>query len=209
MDASHLSTGQGMKKRLLGVSLALATMASAVVASPVLAWEVEVGDCLSKPWARILEPAGDPWGRIVVGHDRSCKGWVRVPDQDWVDGATFLIAGRVLHRGERAWLPPGQYEGTWSNHDEVEHVDIVDTAHSVGITWGGVGKAGPFRLRYTIPKGCVLHTGWQYLVPETMTWVRQKDYTSNQLLASERVAKAGYYGPLYRGYTKGLTCPAD
>jgi hypothetical protein len=195
-------------KRLLGVSMALAMVASAVAVTPALAWEVESGNCVSRPWARILEPAGDPWGRIVVGHDGTCKGWVRVPDKDWVDGGTFFIAGKALKAGQRASLPPGEYDGTWSNSDEVEHVVIRDTAYSVGITWGGTGRHGSFQLHYTVPKGCILRTGWQYLVPETMTWVRQKDYTANQLLASERVAKAGYYGALFRGYQVGLDCPA-
>lgn len=193
-------------KRLFGASMALALLASAFAVTPALAWHVYTGDCQSKPWARILEPAGDPWGRIVVGHDRTCKGWVRVPDEDWVEGGSFIIAGRELKRGERLWLPPGEYQGTWSNYPEVEDVVIRDTAGPVDIVWGGVGKAGSFRLDYHIPNGCVLRTGWQYLVPETLTWVQ--DLTNHRRLASERVAKAGYYGKLYRDYVQGVTCPA-
>ena len=45
----------------------------------------------------------------------------------------------------------------------------------------------------------------QYLEPEAMTWVQ--DRTNGQRLAMKRVAKAGWYGMLYRDYMRGITCP--
>jgi hypothetical protein len=193
-----------MKKTIV-VSMALALIASAFAVTPALGWHVYSGDCQSKPLARIIEPAGDPWGRIIVKHDRACTGWVRVPDEEWVDGGTFNIAGKTLKAGERAWLPPGEYRGTWSNFPEVTHVVIRDTAGPVLVVWRGIGKTGEFKARYRIPNGCVLKTGWRYLEPETLTWVQ--DRTNKQRLATKRVAKAGYYGMLYKDFDKGITCP--
>jgi hypothetical protein len=191
-------------KKLIVASSVLALIASAFTVTPALAWHVESGDCSTQPSARIIEPAGDPWGRIVVNHDRVCRGWVRVPDEAWVEGGTFHIAGKVLARGERAWLKPGEYEGTWSNTDEIEQVLIRDTSRPVVVVWRGLGKDGEFTMSYNIPKHCVLRTGWHYLLPETLTWVQ--DRTGRQRLATDRVAKAGYYGKLFQGYTKGITC---
>jgi len=192
-------------KKLFVASLTLALMASAITITPALASYVESGDCKSTPAGRIIEPAGDPWGRIIVKHDRSCRGWVRVPDESWVGDATFYIGDVQLKAGERAWLPPDRYQGIWSNSDEVENVVIRDTAGPVVVTWRGIGKTGLFKTKYRIPNGCVLRTGWRYLVPETLTWVQ--DRTDKRRLATKRVAKAGYYGKLFKGYRKGITCP--
>ena len=192
-------------KKLIVVSAALSMLASVLTVAPALAWHVESGDCATEPSASIIEPAGDPWGRIVVKHDQFCRGWVRVPDEDWVEGGTFHIAGKVLTAGDRVWLKPGEYEGTWSNTPEVEHVVIRDTSGPVVVVWRGLGKTGEFTKSYRIPKHCVLKTGWHYLQPETLTWVQ--DRTGRQRLATDRVAKAGYYGKLFQGYTKGVSCP--
>lgn len=192
-------------KRVFAGALALALVVSTLTITPALAWHVESGDCSSKPSAKIIEPAGDPWGRIIVRNDRSCLGWVRVPDESWVDGGTFRIDGKVLRAGQRAWLRPGEYVGTWSNTDEVEHVVIRDRAGPVKVVWRGVGRRGEWKLKYTIPNQCVLKTGWQYLSPETMTWVQ--DRTHQKRMASKRVAKAGWYGFLYKGYRRGIHCP--
>jgi hypothetical protein len=188
--------------RVIPISAALAVMAAAFSITPALAWDVESGDCQSEPVAHIIEPAGDPWGRVVV--KRSCKGWVRVPDKDWVAGGTFHIAGKVLRAGELAWLRPGTYEGTWSNTPEVEHVVIRDTAGPVIVSWRGVGRSGAFKNRYRVAGQCVLKTGWQFLEPETKTWVQ--DVTNGRRLATKRVAKAGWYGPLYKDYVRGIAC---
>jgi hypothetical protein len=192
-------------KRLMAIATTLALLCSAFSVTPALAWHVESGDCRSKPVGRIIEPAGDPWGRIIVKHDRSCRGWVRVPDEDWVDGGTFHIAGKVLRAGDRAWLAPGTYEGSWSNFPETERVVIRDTAGPVRVVWRGVGRHGMFKLKYEVPNRCVLKTGWHFLQPETLTWVQ--DHTNGQRLATKRVAKAGWYGKLYKGYFRGITCP--
>ena len=193
-------------KKLFVASLALALTASAFVVTPALAWYVDSGNCRSQPAALIMEPAGDPWGRITVRHDRTCRGWVQVPAEEWVDGATFYIAGKELKAGQRAWLPPGEYQGTWSNTPEIEDVVIRDSSGPVLVVWHGVGKTGVFNKKYRIPNGCVLKTGWRYLEPESLTWVQ--DRTNRQRLATERVAKAGYYGKLYKDYDRGITCPA-
>ncbi len=191
-------------KKMLMVSTVLALIASALAVTPALAWHVFTSDCQAETSARIIEPAGDPYGRIVVKNDGRCLGSVRVPDAAWVDGGTFHVAGKVLKAGERAWLPPGDYTGTWSNFPEVEHFSIRNTSGPVRVVWRGVGRSGAFWRTYVVPRGCVLKTGWRYLQPETLTWVQ--DRTNWQRLATDRVAKAGYYGALYRGYTKGITC---
>jgi hypothetical protein len=191
-----------MMHRAISIAAALAVIAAAFSVTPALAWEVESGDCESRPVASMIGPAGDPWGRMVVKH--TCKGWVRVPDEDWVAGATFHIAGKVLKAGDLVRLPPGTYEGTWSSTPEVEHVTIRDTGRPIVVVWRGAGKSGHFKNRYRVPNQCVLKTGWQYLQPESMTWVQ--DVTNKQRLATQRVAKAGWYGPLYKQYTRGLTC---
>jgi hypothetical protein len=193
-------------KRLILMAMSLALIASTMAVTPALAWWVKSGDCKSKPVARIVEPAGDPFGRIVVRHNRSCKGWVKVPDADWLDGGTFFIADKALTAGQRASLPPGEYVGTWSNIDEIEHVVIRDVAGPVHVAWRGIGRDGHFVTSYDIPNGCVLRTAWHYLVPESLTWVQDRTHTRR--LATKAVAKAGYYGALYKGYDKGVTCPA-
>lgn len=192
-------------KRVFAGALALALAVSALTVTPVLAWHVDSSDCESKPVARIIEPAGDPWGRVIVKHDRTCKGCVRVPDEPWVDGGTFTIGGKVLKAGERAWLRPGTYTGTWSNTTEPTRVVIRDRTGPVTVVWRGVGRGGEWKRKYVIPNQCVLKTGWQYLVPETLTWVQ--DRTNGTRLATKRVAKAGWYGMLYRDYARGITCP--
>ena len=193
-----------MKRVVVGATV-LALVVSVLTITPAVAWYVEYGDCVSKPVARIIEPAGDPWGRIIVKHDRTCRGWVRVPDEDWVGGGTFHIDGKVLEAGERAWLRPGEYVGTWSNTTETEHVVISDRAGPVTVAWRGIGRGGKWKREYVIPNECVLKTGWQYLKPETLTWVQ--DRTNARRLATKRVAKAGWYGMLYKDYVRGLTCP--
>lgn len=193
-----------MKRVVVGAAV-LTLVVSALTVTPALAWHVESGDCESKPVARIIEPAGDPWGRIVVKHDRSCRGWVRVPDDSCYADATFHIAGKVLESGERAWLPPGEYVGTWSNTTETEHVVIEDKAGPVVVAWRGIGRRDEWIRKYVVPNGCVLKTGWQYLRPETRTWVQ--DRSNGRRLAGKRVAKAGWYGMLYRDYDRGISCP--
>lgn len=188
------------------LSIALAILATAIIATPALGWHVDTGDCTPAPKAIIREPYGDPYGRIVVRNDRSCRGWVAVPDASWVKGGYLTVDGTDVRigRGESARLKAGSYTGRWTNSSEVEHFTIAAHGQSVDVVWRGIGKAGLFKADITVPDGCVYRSGYRWLKGSTKTWVQDRTHATR--LATQRVSPPGYYKPLWHGYDKGLTC---
>lgn len=202
----------------LPIIASLAIVASLFTAAPAAAWHVETGDCASDVRGAIFEPYGDPWGRIVVRNDRTCWGFVRVPDERWVGDGILTVreagssdAVGFAARGERIYLRPGDYVGTWSNSQEVEHFAIYNEAGPVTVGWSFVGRQGKTVKVYTVPAGCVLRSGYQWLEGRTVTKLR--DRTNRRLLPAMagqqtrlRTAAPGWYKPLVRDYARGLTC---
>lgn len=185
--------------------LVAATMAA--TAAPALGWHVSTGDCESAATAWASDPGGDPFLRVVVRNDRSCFGWVGVPDNAWAEGTVFHVGHRTAGRGERIYLRPGSYTGTWSNSSEVEHFTIRDTAGTVRIGWSGVRRNGRHTRVVDVPAGCTWRSPWVWHLGGTKMWVQ--DRTHSERLLTKRVAPPGFYGGLWRGYTKGLSCPVS
>jgi hypothetical protein len=62
----------------------------------------------------------------------------------------------------------------------------------------------PWGRRVTVPAGCVYRTGWHYERPYTALTVKRGN---GQTLARRSSGAGGFYGPLYRGFEQGLSCP--
>jgi len=61
----------------------------------------------------------------------------------------------------------------------------------------------PWGRKVVVPGGCIFRTGWRYEHPRTMLSVRRGNGT---VLARMSSGPGGYYGPLWRGFERGMTC---
>lgn len=208
--------------RRLPISIAIASLATLTLASSALGWCVETGKDSQrvidpKVHTKVIGPKGDPFYRLVVKVTETkvtaCTGWVRVPDRDWVNGYVLKVRGTdvTVARGERAHLPAGSYVGEWHKGtrvlEEVERFDIscvraVIQPHAAKVKWHGIGRQGYSAKTFTVPEGCTYRTGWRWLKGRTMTSV----VVDGERMERFRTAKPGYYGKLYTGFTRGLTC---
>lgn len=208
-----------MKRSITSTALALA--ATLVISTVAAAWHVDVtagarDPIAPKVTAKSFGPKGDPWHRIVVkvGPVRygPCIGSVSVPDAKWANGTTLTVDGTsvAIGRGQSAPLPAGDYVGRWSNSQEVEHFTIAcrtfTPADSLDVRIGFrfVGKQGIRVIRKTIAPGCTYRSPWVWMKGGTKFWVQ--DNTNGKRLLTRRAAPPGFYGPLYHGYTKGISC---
>lgn len=201
-----------MKRTAAG--LALAIIASLLTVAPAVAWHVETGDCTSRVTGRILEPYGDPFGRVVVRNDRGCKGWVKVPDERWVKDYRLVVVydgeevGSV-ERGGRLKLPVGVYIGRWVGPGgvflaELETFTIHNRVTAIRAAWHSIGRKGPFRIVKKVPAGCRWKSGYRWL--EGGSWTSLRDKTHGVRLDRKRVSPPGFYGPLRHDYQRGVTC---
>jgi len=62
----------------------------------------------------------------------------------------------------------------------------------------------PWGKKVVVPGGCIYRTGWHYEDPYTVLKVKRGNGT---VLAKRNSGPGGYYGPLWKGYPKGMTCP--
>ena len=210
-----------MKSPIRIVTLVALTAALTVAgASSAFAWHVDTGkdqQAVIEPRATASQrgPKADPFHRIIVKVSPlrlgACTGWVEVPDAQWAQGTEFTVRGTDVDitRGERATLPAGDYVGDWSNSREVERFTIrcvraSDTSPSIDVTFRYVGRDGVKKRKVSIPAGCTYRSPWVYMQPETKFWVQ--DRTNKTRVRTFKAGKAGFYGPLYRGYVKGVSC---
>lgn len=208
----------------LGISSITAGMLVLALAVPTLAWHVDVekGEQTSSRsapnvTAKQFGPAGDPFHRVVVkvGVGRvtwgECNGFVTVPDEQWAQGTTLTVDGTdiAIGRGETAELPSGSYVGRWSNSREVEYFDIScvkaeePTMKPVTVKLNFVGRDGPDTKKWLIPQGCQYRSGWIYMQPSTRFFVER---LNGKFIRGWNSSVGGYYGPLYNGFTRGLSC---
>ena len=210
-----------MKSPIRTLSTLLLTGAMVVAgSSTVFAWHVDTGkDAQDVIEPRVTAsqrgPGGDPFHRVIVKVSPlrfgACTGWVEVPDAQWATGTVFTVRdmGVSIGKGERATLPAGDYVGDWSNSREVERFTIrcdraVVTAQAIDVTFRYVGRDGVQKRKVTIPEGCTYRSPWVYMQPETKFWVQ--DRTNKTRVKTFSSGKGGYYGKLYKGYVKGVSC---
>ena len=207
---------------LLSLVLALVVGGSSVA----LGWHVTTGEdqqtlTVISPKVKAFErgPAGDPFHRIVVKVSPSkatygaCTGWVEVPDERWAKGTTLYVEGTdvAIGPGERATLPEGSYRGTWSNSREVEKFDIsckpapsLPSKTVVNVKWVFTGRDGRVVRRVLVPEGCTFRSGWNYHRGNTPGRVK----ADGKVILRYRAAPPGFYKPLWKGFTPGVSCPA-
>lgn len=61
----------------------------------------------------------------------------------------------------------------------------------------------PWGRSITVGSGCIFRTGWHYELPFVRLEVRRG---SGTVLAGRNSGPGGYYGPLYKGFVRGLDC---
>lgn len=216
-------------KRFASIPLSIGLVLALAV--PAFAWHVDTQPGQqtadrSDPnvTAKQYGPGGDPFHRVVVKVSPTkvtfgeCFGGVYVPNEEWAIGTTLTVKnlngddmGVSITKGERARLPEGDYTGHWSNSREVEKFSITckpavvpdPAAITIGFTFDG--RNGKTTKVVTIPEGCQYRSPWVYMQPSTPFWVQ--DRTNGERVRTWNSAIGGNYGPLYKGFTKGITCP--
>ena len=77
------------------------------------------------------------------------------------------------------------------------------------ISW--VSDSGRRLKLVTLAPGCVYRSGWFFNVGGTKTWVQawvtSDGRSTQERLATRRVPLPDWYGPLWRGFERGLDCP--
>jgi hypothetical protein len=204
-----------MKK--IASALALALIASAITIAPVAAgdvkpaWHVTPSDCESVAKGKIHEPYEDPFARIVIRNNLTCKGSVTVPDERWAEGTTFSVGNKTAGRGETIRLKAGCYVGTWSNSQEEEQFCIANTQGPVKVAWLFTGKNGPTTRIYTVPEGCSFRSGYKWV--KGSTWIKLRNRTDKTLLiplpgekTKLKASPPGFYKAFDYDFEKGMSC---
>lgn len=206
--------------RTITSTIALALIATLLTATAALAWRVDTtpGEVTSIPTVKAerFGPKADPYFRYKitvtgVRLGRSTPGTVCVPDARWATGTTFTVDGTnvAIGRDECAPLEIGTYVGRWSNSSEVAHFainQIVRRVPDTKIKLRVIGRSGPRTSTRTLGIGCVWSTPWLYSKPfTTQTVKRVSPFT--QRIKRWNSGPGGDFGPLWRGYTVGVSCP--
>lgn len=203
---------------VIAMSLALVVAG----ASSALAWHDETkaeGDRYVTTTTREYGPAGDPYHRVTIAAEevRTCSGYVRIPDQNWVTDDTRLeVQGGPTLTEPGKWysLAPGIYDAQWQwrfqngqpTRTEYEKVRVPSCLYTAEVlnskyTWRVVGKNGVRKMRISVPANCTFKSQWAFHKGSSKAWVWSN--TDQRRILTYRAGKAGYYPPLYRGYQKG------